>query len=28
VKVVPPVQSSDLGRALCHYPRNSRSEAE
>jgi dipeptide transport system ATP-binding protein len=27
VKVVPPVQSSDLGCALCHYPRNSRSKA-
>jgi dipeptide transport system ATP-binding protein len=26
-KVVPPVQSSTLGRALCHYPRNSRLEA-
>ncbi len=26
-KVAPPVQSSALGRALCHYPRNSRLEA-
>jgi dipeptide transport system ATP-binding protein len=27
VKVVPPVQSSALGQALCHYPRHSRKEA-
>jgi dipeptide transport system ATP-binding protein len=27
VKVVPPVQSTDLGQALCHYPRHSRREA-
>jgi dipeptide transport system ATP-binding protein len=27
VKVVPPVQSTELGRALCHYPRHSRREA-
>jgi len=27
VKVVPPVQSSDLGQALCHYPRNARKAA-
>jgi dipeptide transport system ATP-binding protein len=27
VKVVPPVQSSALGQALCHYPRNSRRDA-
>jgi dipeptide transport system ATP-binding protein len=27
VKVVPPVQSTALGQALCHYPRNARPEA-
>ena len=27
VKVAPPVQSTALGQALCHYPRNSRREA-
>jgi dipeptide transport system ATP-binding protein len=27
VKVVPPVQSSELGQALCHYPRNARRQA-
>jgi dipeptide transport system ATP-binding protein len=27
VKVVPPVQSTALGSALCHYPRNARREA-
>ncbi len=27
VKVVPPVQSTVLGQALCHYPRNARPEA-
>jgi dipeptide transport system ATP-binding protein len=27
VKVVPPIQSSALGHALCHYPRHSRKEA-
>ncbi len=27
VKVVPPVQSAELGQALCHYPRHSRLEA-
>ncbi len=26
-KVAPPQQSSALGRALCHYPRNARPEA-
>jgi dipeptide transport system ATP-binding protein len=27
VRVVPPVQSTALGQALCHYPRNSRAAA-
>ena len=27
VKVVPPVQSAALGRALCHYPRNAGKQA-
>jgi dipeptide transport system ATP-binding protein len=27
VRVVPPVQSTALGQALCHYPRNARPEA-
>jgi dipeptide transport system ATP-binding protein len=27
VKVAPPVQSTALGQALCHYPRNARQEA-
>ena len=27
VKVVPPVQSTALGQALCHYPRHSRRDA-
>jgi dipeptide transport system ATP-binding protein len=27
VKVVPPVQSTDLGQALCHFPRNARGMA-
>ena len=26
-KEVPPVQSTALGQALCHYPRNARAEA-
>jgi dipeptide transport system ATP-binding protein len=27
VKVVPPVQSTDLGQALCHYPRHAQGAA-